>query len=80
MIKDEDIEFISLPQGYRGGQHTNGPHSDLIACHKPSGVCVRIMEPQRSQYANRKEARSRLESVVAILEDFAVQVWGTKPS
>lgn len=64
-LVNEEIRFETMRASGPGGQHVNKTESAVRAIHIPSGISVTVNE-QRSQFANRRQAVSRLRK---LLED-----------
>ncbi len=61
----EDVEWFAWPLHVRGGQHTNGSGSGVLALHTPSGIAA-VCESERSQFNNRAIVMDRLRAVLAL--------------
>jgi len=58
-LKDKDIKYQAIRASGPGGQHVNKTDSAVRATHIPTGINV-VSQDQRSQFANKKIARTKL--------------------
>lgn len=61
VIPDRDIDWQATRGSGPGGQHRNKTASTVIACHRPSGLQVRV-DGGRSQHQNRAAALALLRA------------------
>jgi peptide chain release factor len=59
-LREEDIVYQTMRASGPGGQHVNKTDSAVRAIHLPTGLTTTAQD-QRSQFANRKLARMKLE-------------------
>ncbi len=71
-LRDADILVRTTRGSGPGGQHRNKTDSCVMMTHLPTGIEVRI-DSERSQHANRREARAILESRVQALQQNSVR-------
>lgn len=62
-LQDKDIRYEATRAGGPGGQHVNKVSTAVRAVHIPSGITV-LASDSRSQSANKKNARERLEKLL----------------
>lgn len=58
-LREDDISYQAMRASGPGGQHVNKTDSAVRATHRPTGLVATAQE-QRSQHANRKQARLKL--------------------
>ena len=59
----EQVVFDTFRSGGKGGQHVNKVESGVRAIYVPTGQAV-VCTEERSQYANKQKALSRLQALV----------------
>jgi len=63
-LKDKDIKYQAIRASGPGGQHVNKTDSAVRATHIPTGISV-VSQDQRSQFANKKIARTKIAVMFA---------------
>ena len=63
VLPESEIEYHSWPIRSSGGQHTGAMSAGVLVVHTQSGIAV-FANHERSQLANKKYARERIERVV----------------
>ena len=71
IFKEQEIRFERFHSGGKGGQNVNKVETGVRLIHIPTGIMV-TSTSERSQYANKKDALSKLN---AILEQRERDVW-----
>ena len=71
ICKEQEIRFERFHSGGKGGQNVNKVETGVRLIHIPTGIMV-TSTSERSQYANKKDALSKLN---AILEQRERDVW-----
>lgn len=67
IYQENEIRFERFHCGGKGGQHVNKVETGVRLVHIPTGITV-ISTSERSQYANKKDALSKLKMILRQME------------